>query len=173
MYKKVDFKDHITQYPNRKKITDNGNGTSNIESSPGEIISQGTPLNASNMNRIDYGVEDAYIAFQMLLQYFVNFDRFIRRKTDDHDIEFTSENGEVTLTNTKKYPFNSSGVTVSMKQVRKTMNYDLFTEVLSVSGGEVGDIVIYDKQLNGFKVRFTGSATNIKIKYRIRGGMKA
>lgn len=172
MYQLIEWKDHIVEYPNRKRITDNGDGTSNVNPEPGSIIQQGTPMNATNFNNADHGINDAHLAQQMLLTYFLNFERFTRQKIADHDVEFTSENGEVTMTNTSKFPFNSSGSTVAMQQVRKTMNYDLFIEIVSTTGGEVGDIIVYDKQLNGFKVRFTGSASSVKIKYRIRGGMQ-
>jgi hypothetical protein len=35
----------------------------------------------------------------------------------------------------------------------------------------VGDITVFDKQLNGFKIAFDGSATNVTLKLRIKGGM--
>ena len=89
------------------------------------------------------------------------------------DAEFTSETGTVTLTNSNKvfFAFNNSGTTVALKTVRKTMNYDL--EVVEVAGGQVGDVIVYDKQLNGFKLKFEGSAKTVKVKYKVRGGMYA
>ncbi|CAK7059457.1 MAG: hypothetical protein EUB_03423 [Eubacterium sp.] len=171
MFSFKNWKDHIVQFPNRKKIVDNGDGTSNVTSEPGEIIQTGDPLNATNMNRIEKAILDSHISQQVLLQYFKNFDAFCRQKLEDHDNEFTPEVGEVTLTNAKAFPFNGSGATIALKKARKTMNYDLFPEVVSYEGGEVGEIVVFDKQLNGFKIRFTGSATKVKIKYRVRGGI--
>ena len=53
------------------------------------------------------------------------------------------------------------------------MNYDITIEVTSFSGGQLGEVEIYDKQLNGFKLKFTGSAKSVTVKYKVRGGMCA
>ena len=37
--------------------------------------------------------------------------------------------------------------------------------------GDVGDVLISDKLLNGFKVRFDGSAKSATVKLIIKGGM--
>ena len=37
----------------------------------------------------------------------------------------------------------------------------------------VGDIVVYDKQVNGFKVKFTGSAASVALKLYVHGGNAA
>ena len=50
------------------------------------------------------------------------------------------------------------------------MNYTVETDVLSATG-EVGRIVISDKQLNGFKISYTGSAKTAKIKFFVKGGL--
>ena len=80
-----------------------------------------------------------------------------------------SETGEITLTNSQKYPFNNSTKTVALKQKMDTTAYTVEADVLS-SAGEVGRIVVSDKQLNGFKVSYTGSATSAKIKFFVKGG---
>lgn len=36
--------------------------------------------------------------------------------------------------------------------------------------GNVGEIQIYDKQLNGFKVKYDGSAESATLILRIKGG---
>ena len=36
-----------------------------------------------------------------------------------------------------------------------------------------GDIVVYDKQVNGFKVKFTGSAASVDLKLYVHGGNAA
>ena len=46
----------------------------------------------------------------------------------------------------------------------------MITEVISADG-EVGNVIVTDKQLNGFKIAFTGSAKNVTIKYYVQGGM--
>lgn len=79
------------------------------------------------------------------------------------------EIGTVTLVNTKPYPFNDSVQTVALKSSRKNQDYMIQTEVVTTVG-EVGDITISGKAVNGFKLAFTGSATQAVIRYYITGG---
>ena len=80
-----------------------------------------------------------------------------------------SESGEITLTNSQKYPFNNSVKTVALNLTMDTTEYTVETDVLS--SDEVGRIVISDKQLNGFKISYTGSAKTAKIKFFVKGGL--
>ena len=42
---------------------------------------------------------------------------------------------------------------------------------IAIGSGAVGEIVITDKQLNGFKIEHTGSAAKVSVKYIVEGGM--
>lgn len=170
VHNQTEWKDHVTQFPNRRIITDNGDGTVTVEKAQGEVIQQGTPQSATNFNNMENGIQDAHTAFQVFLHYFIQFDRWIRQKVADFAAEFLNEIQTVTLTNTKKFPFNDSAYTVSLVTTRKTLNYDVSWEVVSANGN-VGDITVFDKQLNGFKIAFDGSATSVTLKLRIKGGM--
>ena len=95
----------------------------------GQVIQQGTPLSARNLNNVENGIQDAHMAFQVFLHYFIQFDRWIRQKVADFAAEFLNEIQEVTLTNTLTFPFNDSTQTVSLVTTRKTLNYDVSWEV--------------------------------------------
>jgi len=170
VHNQTEWKDHVTQYPNRRTITDNGDGTVDVEKAQGEVIQQGTPQSATNFNNQENGVQDSHTAFQVFLQYFIQFDRWVRQKIADYATEFLNEIQTVTLTNTLKFPFNDSIYTVSLVTARKTLNYDVSWEV-TAANGNVGDIIVTDKQLNGFKIAFDGSATSVTLQLRIKGGM--
>jgi len=170
MHNQTEWKDHVTQFPNRRVITENGDGTVNVEKAQGEVIQQGTPQSATNFNNQENGIQDAHTAFQVFLHYFMQFDRWIRQKVADFAAEFLNEIQEVTLTNTLTFPFNDSTQTVSLGTARKTLNYDVSWELISANGN-VGDITVFDKQLNGFKIAFDCSATSVTLKLRIKGGM--
>ena len=71
-----------------------------------------------------------------------------------------------------RYPFNGSSKSVSLKANRKTKNYTVEYEVSS-SDGNVGEIVVGSKALNGFSMAFTGSAKTVTVKLKIRGGIIA
>ena len=128
----------------------------------GQVIQQGTPLSARNMNSIENGIFETYELSAVLTQQVMQHKRLLA------DLE--GEIGQVTLTNTQAYPFNNSKITVALQKARDTLNYTVQTEIISANGFP-GDIKISDKQLNGFKIEFTGSATSVTVKYIVRGGM--
>ena len=71
------------------------------------------------------------------------------------------------------WPFNSTvdnPTTVSLATTRKNLYYTVEATVESHTG-EVGEIHITDKALNGFKVSYDGPATSVNIILRIKGGM--
>ncbi len=81
------------------------------------------------------------------------------------------ETGTITLTNTKQYPFNNSVQTVALEDSRDDQDYTVQTGVVSAVG-EVGDIIISGKAVNGFKIAFTDSASLAVIKFYVTGGLK-
>lgn len=85
------------------------------------------------------------------------------------DEELTCEDGSVTLTNTKKFPFNDSKKSVSLAKTQKNTKYVIIAEVTSVAGN-VGDINVSDRLTNGFKMAFTGGAKSVTVKYYVIGG---
>ena len=170
MHNQTDWKDHVTQYPNRRQLTTNPDGTTEVVKAQGEIIQQGTPQSATYFNNAENGIQEAQTAVAVLLQYFMQFDRWVKQKVADYAAEFLNEIRTVTLTNSMTFPFNNSVQTINLSTVRKTLNYDVTWEVTSASGN-VGDISVSDKRLNGFKIAYDGSATSVTLKLRIKGGM--
>ena len=90
----------------------------------------------------------------------------------EYRAEFAVEEKTVSLSNSASYPFNNSKTTVALSPARVTQNYTVETEVTNADGN-VGEVEITDKQLNGFKVAFTGSAKSVTLKIKIRGGIIA
>jgi hypothetical protein len=84
--------------------------------------------------------------------------------------EQTVEEITVQLTNTQSYPRNNSQKTVTMATTRTTTAYTVDAEVVE-HDGDVGDVIISEKLLNGFKVRYDGSAKSATVKLTIKGGM--
>lgn len=128
-----------------------------VDASTGEVIQRGTPQSAANFNNIENGIFDANIAASLLV---ISASQIL----SEQSVEIRN----VSLTNTAKYPFNNSTDTVSIS-TRSNTNYTVEAYVVSHSG-EVGNIIVYDKMLNGFKVKYDGSAKNANLKLLIRGG---
>ena len=175
MYIPTVWQDEVVEYPYRYTETVNGDGTVDHTPAPGEELLEGTPQSATNFNHAENGIHDAHIAAAIFIQYSRHKADEVDGRLDEHDEEFSAEVGTVTLTNTNSgfFAFNNSGSTVALTKTRKTMNYDITIEVTSFSGGQLGEVEIYDKQLNGFKLKFTGSAKSVTVKYKVRGGMCA
>lgn len=171
---KTYHKNHVTEFPYRVKEEDLGGGLHNHIPNEGRVIQQGTPNNAQSRNKMEDGIEDAHVALSLLaLDYYRQ-----RQIYDAHnalmDSEVLGESHDVELTNKDKFPFNTTlttPVSVALTKNRKNLFYSIETSVKTVEGGEVGEVQVKDKQLNGFKLSFTGSATKVVITARIKGGM--
>lgn len=88
------------------------------------------------------------------------------------DIEgLTGDKIQVTLTNTQPYPHNNSKKTVQLTKSKNNMDYTVECEVVSITGGAVGEFEFSDKLLNGFKVAYTGSASEVVVNCYVRGGI--
>lgn len=162
MYEWKQWQDHVTQYEDRYTESRNDDGTITHTPVEGEIIQQGTPQNSTNFNHMEDGISNAgelaaLLAIEIIHQ---------RQLTAD----LTGETLEVDLTNTQEYPFNNSVKTIALAQQRNHLNYTVEAEVLEYSGGFVGDIVVSEKLVNGFKIAHTGSATSVKLKVFVKGG---
>ena len=160
-HKRTFWQDHVTEFSDRYTETNNDDGTISHVPVEGEVIQQGTPQNARNFNALEEGVFSAEVLGMEAMRVLLLHQRALN--------SLASETGEITLTNSQKYPFNNSTKTVALKQKMDTTAYTVEADVLS-SAGEVGRIVVSDKQLNGFKVSYTGSATSAKIKFFVKGG---
>ena len=87
----------------------------------------------------------------------------------NEDDALICEEGTVSMTNNQKFPFNNSQKTVALVKAQKNTKYVVIVE--DVTAGNVGDIVVTDKQVNGFKIAYTGSAASATAKYTVIGGI--
>ena len=89
-------------------------------------------------------------------------------KTEDEAL--ICEEGTKTLTNTRKFPFNDSQQTVALVNTQRNTKYAVIAEITTIAGN-TGDVTVSDKQVNGFKLAFTGGASAATIKYIVIGGI--
>ena len=156
--------DHVVETPYKRRFVDNKDGTYNEEKVPGKIIRQGTPRNAENYNNMEEGIYNNSVYTTFLLQNALQQNRAIG--------DLQGESKELSLNNNNQYPFYSAAKTVALTNKRGSVNYYVHIEILSESGGFVDEVEIFDKQINGFKIRFNGSAKAAQIKYTVVGGLK-
>ena len=124
-----------------------------------EVIQEGTPQSAGNFNNMEHGISDAHLAAALLIiQSGLTAD------------QVATEEKAVTLSNSQSYPFNNSTQTIALSRVRNFTDYTVEAEITD-HDGNVGDVRIFDRMLNGFKVAYDGSAKSATIRLRIKGGM--
>ena len=158
----INFLDHVVEYPGRFQETDMGNNLIQHDPAPGEIVQEGTPLNAANMNLLDTA------ALQAIMMGSLNTS-LLRQLSDKVEAQ-AGEQIEVTLTNTQQYPFNNSNKAVQLGTNRNKKNYTVLVEVLSSEGGGVGEILVTNKLLNGFQIAYTGAASSVTVNCIVQGG---
>ena len=124
----------------------------------GEVIQAGTDQSAAHFNNMESGIIDASVAAAMLL--IAAGELQSQTEIERHVVE---------LKNTASYPFNNSAKTVSLAITRDNTDYTVDVDIQAHTGN-VGEIQIYDKQLNGFKVKYDGSAESATLILRIKGG---
>ncbi len=156
------WKDHVTQFSNRYKENNNADGTITHEAVEGEVIQEGTPQNAKNFNDMEQRILAAgEVAGLAMLKVGA-----VESKVEG----LAGEIIETTLTNSKEYPFNNSKKTLALKTPRGNLDYTVFVESSTEDAGGIGEIKITDKQLNGFKIEFTGAAKEVSVKCTVQGG---
>ena len=81
--------------------------------------------------------------------------------------------GSTTLTNNQLFPFNNSKKTVSIGKTLANTNYVVvIASAVSSDGANVGEIVVSERQTNGFKMQHTGSAASVAVTYYVIGGFQ-
>lgn len=157
------WKDHAVSPDKTFKVTENTDGTITLTPT-GKIIQQGTNMSAVNFNNMEQGINAANISAIEALRMI----GFLQSKAEALEGLVI----EATLTNSGKYPFNNSTKTIALgnANLRNNKNYTVIVEAEAVGGGFVGDIVITDKMLNGFKIAYTGGASKVNVKCYVQGG---
>lgn len=154
------WQDEVRSPANTYSVTKNSDGT--VTSMPaGKLIQRGTNQSAANFNKLSDGAYEANLLAATLLEEVVNH----QRKIKDLDGQVI----DVTLTNTLDYPFNNSKKTIAINP-KDTLEYRVYVEIQG-NIANVGDVIITDKQVNGFKIAYTGSAKSVKIRCFVTGGM--
>ena len=144
MYTREFWKDHI------------------VDEDTGEVLQQGTLQDAEHFNNMEEGITEANETAAFIAEEAGKMQRSIEGAA--------GEVIRVTMTNTQAYPFNNSIKSVAMSHYKTNTNYFVVPEVVSYTGGGVGDIEITDKLLNGFKVNYTGAASQVVVDLHVSGG---
>lgn len=162
MYDLILWKNRRTEISNTYSIKENEDGTITLTPVVGEVIEPGTSFNQTNMNNMDFGINEAMVIANMAILGV----RQCQRELGNTYFEI----GSVSVSSAEDYPFNTASVTVAMKEKRNTLDYVVMAFCDDLQQGRA--IRIKDKQLNGFKVEVEDCPKKpVTIKYFILGGM--
>lgn len=195
MYAPTKWEDHVSTLPGIVKLLvyDEAKNFYRI-SEAGEVMVPGTPQDQTNFNNMEDGILDAHIATSLLLNYarqlewsladvatedlqdfatafslLLNYARQTAWRTDALETATVQEVGTVSLTNSQHFPFNNSQKSVALENRRDNTNYVVV--ITAVTGtGNIGEIEVTDRLVNGFKIRHTGSANAVTVTYAVIGG---
>ena len=139
----------------------------------GTVMQQGTFQDAAHFNSIEEGLTANEEAIYILLDFARHNKETADKRLDAAEAHidelYATETGSVVLTNTSKFPFNNSKQTVALSTSRDNGNYVVVVEITAASGN-VGEIIVSDQLVNGFKIEYTGSAASATISYKVIGG---
>lgn len=153
---------HVTEYEDRYKETQNADGSVTHTPFEGEVIQEGTPQDADHFNKMEDGITNAGETAALMALNAIH--------TQQQIADMVGETITVTLKNGQEYPFNNSVQAVALSKQRNHLNYTVTAEIQEETDGFAGDIVVSEKLLNGFKVEHTGSAKTVKVKLYVKGG---
>lgn len=129
-----------------------------IDSENGETLQEGTAQSAGHFNNLEDGVVDNEATIALMMSHLLSLER-----------SQTSEDHVITLKNTDTFPFSNASATVALDVRRSDSNYSVAAEITDHSGS-VGEIEIYDKLVNAFKVKYYGPASSATLKLKVTGG---
>ena len=79
--------------------------------------------------------------------------------------------GTVTLTNSLMFPFNNSKKSVALSQSLNNADYGVVILSATAEEGNIGEIEVSERLVNGFKMAHTGSASSVAVTYAVIGGV--
>lgn len=64
-------------------------------------------------------------------------------------------------------------VVIPTSKTRNRTTYNVTAEINAITGtaATAGDIIITAKQINGFKIKYNGTATAVTLRLQVRGGI--
>ncbi len=133
-----------------------------VDEETGEVLVEGTMQDAEHFNNMEEGIFEAHETGTFAVEMMGKMER--KQKSLEGEII------QATLVNTQPYPFNDSETTIALTTPKTNKNYVVTPEVVSATGGGVGEFTIKDKMLNGFKISFSGGASSVVVNLYIKGG---
>lgn len=124
-------------------------------------IQAGTPQNQTNLNNIECGIFSSSIVAAFLT--------LNARETDRQMLETETISILATINGSN----TDFSVVIPTSKTRNRTTYNVTAEINAITGtaATAGDIIITAKQINGFKIKYNGTATAVTLRLQVRGGI--
>lgn len=132
-----------------------------VEDQNGNTIQQGTLQDQAHFNNMEKGIDDEAISRQIMM--FQQRQEEYENRSEVHVLDLAM--------NSYEWPFNNKDTTVALNILRENTNYSVDIDVIEYSGGLLGCIKVKERALNGFKLVHDGSATHVRVRVKVTGGM--
>ncbi len=141
-----------------------------VKDQNGEVLQEGTLYDEVNMNRMEAGIDllnvfNAFIAEigRLARSNHTELDKWKKQRIQEGEVEITNSD------NNNYFRTNDPYALVALEGYTQidTPNYSVLTEIVDGDPGLIGDIKVYDKTSNGFKISYTGSAPYAKIRWSL------
>lgn len=137
-----------------------------IKDSGGNIIQEGTPFSAGQMNNIFDGLDVGHLGAG-LLAFIASQQAAVNAKEISKFKNQRLLQGQATITNSDQSGYFRSSdpfvaVALTGYQQINAPNYSVLLEIISADDiGRVGELTAYGKTQNGFNVKMTGSSKTV------------
>ncbi|KYD24625.1 hypothetical protein [Parageobacillus toebii] len=145
-----------------------------LDEATGQVIVEGTPVDEENMNNIEAGILVAHYDIGLLAAFLAQQTRMNATEIEKYKKQRLLQ-GQATITYSGNDPYFRSAdpyVLVSFPADSypqlNAPNYDVHVSIIDASDiGAVGELIVYDKTQNGFKIRMTGSAKTVTVMWTV------
>lgn len=134
-----------------------------VDQQTGDVIVPGTPVNEDNLNRMETGILVSHLDVGLVALAAYQLAASLKQEQEKLKVQRLLQ-GQATIgtvTNSTYFRNNEPFTEISppgFPQINAP-NYDVLVTPLTADDlGRVGNLVVYDKTQNGFKVSMTGSA---------------
>lgn len=140
-----------------------------IDDRTNEVIVEGTPVDETNMNNIEDGIEIAHYDIGLASLMAIQMANLNQKELEKYKNQRLLQGRGVIANNISDNGYFRSSepfTTISLEGYPQinAPDYDVLITPTSASDmGAIGNLEVYDKTQNGFKVKMTGSASSVSF----------
>jgi hypothetical protein len=127
----------------------------------GNVVQQGTPVSQKKLNRMESGIQTSLGPSVAVMMQTL---QFVQKLNQEHEKmkKQKIKQGEITITEG-----SYTAVFLDGFVQYDAPDYQVMTEIVSGDPALIGNIRVYDKTSNGFKVEYSGSEDEATIKWTL------